>query len=77
MGALEERVAADTEVLEETYNQWLALANDAMTRLEPDGIKAQSIDIDVDELVRWCAEQRRPIDQASRAAFTSFKLRQK
>ena len=46
-----------------------------MSELEGEGIKAQPIDIEVDELVRWCREQHRPIDQAARAACASFKLR--
>lgn len=70
-------VSADPENLEETYDEWLTYATDAISKMERDGgIKAQAVDIDVDELVRWCRERQRPIDQAARAAFTSFKLRQ-
>lgn len=71
------KIATDPEILEKTYEQWLTLAKDTMSKLEGEGIKAQPVDIDVDELVRWCREQHRPIDQAARAAFASFKLRQR
>jgi len=33
-------------------------------------------DVDVDELARWCRERHRTINQAARAAFASFKLRE-
>jgi hypothetical protein len=69
-------VAADPEILEETYDGWLMLAEDAMRKLARKGIKPQPLDIDVEELVSWCREKHRPIDQGARAAFASFKVQE-
>jgi hypothetical protein len=70
------KVAPDPEILEDTYDEWLLLANDTKSQLEREGIETQRVDIDVEELVGWCRVQHRAIDQAARGAFARFKLQE-
>ncbi len=68
------QVAADADVLEETYDEWRALAEQAMSDMRTHGIDAQTVDIDVEELLIWCQANGRRLDQAARAAFASIKM---
>jgi hypothetical protein len=46
-----------------------------MTTLAKMGIVPRRVSVDVDELVRWCQDQKRPGDRAARAAFAAEKVR--
>jgi hypothetical protein len=39
------------------------------------GVRVRRVDVDLDELVRWCRHEGRPIDSAARAAFAAERLR--
>jgi hypothetical protein len=67
-------VAVDADVLEETYDQWHALAEKAMSDMRAHGIDAHPVDIDVEELLLWCRAEARQLDQSARAAFASIKM---
>lgn len=68
------QLAADPDVLEETYAQWLVLAEQAVSDMRAHGINAQTVDIDVEELLIWCQATGHQLDQKARAAFASIKL---
>jgi hypothetical protein len=38
-------------------------------------VHVRQVDIDLDNLVRWCRDEGRPLDSAARAAFTAERLR--
>ncbi len=67
-------VAADAEELEKTYDDWEAMALDGLRRMHSRGIEPVRVDIDVEELIRWCQAEQRPLDSSARAAFASLKL---
>ena len=70
-------VAADPEILEETYDAWLRIAQKAAVDLALEGVRAERVDIDVEELVKWCRANSRLVDSSARAQFTSRKLKAK
>ncbi len=70
-------VAADPEILEETYDAWLRIAQKAAVDLAMEGLRTERVDIDVEELVKWCRARSRPVDSSARAKFASRKLRAK
>jgi hypothetical protein len=67
-------LAPDHDELEETYDQWLAVANKAFEDLRCQGVRAEKVDIDVQELSAWCKKHGRPLDADARAAFASQKM---
>ena len=69
-------VSADADALEETYDEWEAMALDALQQLRARGIEPARIDIDVEELLRWCQAGGRPVDAKARSAFAAIKTRQ-
>jgi len=69
--------AADPEVLEETYEEWLSVAQGAVLDLARQAVRAERVEIDVEELLAWCRANNRPLDGKARAEFTTRQLRKK
>ena len=69
------QVAADPEVLEESYDDWVAMAEKAIRELEASGMIIERVPVDTTDLVAWCSEQNRPIDGSARAEFAARQLR--
>ena len=62
-------VAADPERLENTYQEWLAVADQAWKKMEASGIALVKIPLDVPKLTDWCRERNLPIDGKARAQY--------
>ena len=69
-------ISADKDTLEETYDEWKANAESRIPDLERDGYVLHKVDIDVDELLRWCDSQGCPVDGEARSLFAAAKLRE-
>ena len=69
------QLASDLDKLEESYEEWLAGAQKALVQMSVAGVRAQRVDVDLDELARWCLGEARPLDSAARAAFVASRLR--
>ena len=67
-------VSEDRRDLEATYEEWRESAESNLEELQKDGVLIERIDIDVEELLRWCNEQDRPVDGKARAEYTVQKL---
>ena len=68
-------LVSDADRLEESYEDWLAGAQKTLVQMRVAGVRAQRIDIDLDELARWCRAEGRALDSAARAAFVASRLR--
>ncbi|MBV8147256.1 MAG: hypothetical protein JO184_19850 [Gammaproteobacteria bacterium] len=55
----------------ETYEKWLAKANDAERILRESGVTVVHIHVDIGVLERWCTRNARPNDGAARAAYAA------
>ena len=69
--------AADPEVLEETYEEWLAIAQKAVLGFAQQGVRFERVDVDLEELLVWCRANNRHLDGKARAEFTTRQMRQK
>lgn len=68
-------LASDADKLEESYEDCLAGAQKALVQMGIAGMRAQRVDVDLDELARWCRAEGRSLDSAARAAFVASRLR--
>jgi hypothetical protein len=68
-------MAADPEVLESTYEDWIRMATKSLGEMNAAGIFPEKVEINVDALASWCRERRRPLDASARASFASERLR--
>jgi hypothetical protein len=70
-------VAPDARQLEPTYNQWRAGAVRGMNEMRRSGVRVEKVEVDVEQLVRWCEQEGREVDGEARAEFAAQKLREK
>ena len=68
-------LSVDADELEESYDDWLTGVQKTLVQMAVTGVQARKVDVDVDELARWCRRERRPLDSAARAAFAAVRLR--
>ncbi|MBN2129115.1 MAG: hypothetical protein JW741_06440 [Sedimentisphaerales bacterium] len=68
-------VSEDRDELEETFDEWVQVAQQRYDELRSSGYDIKKIDVDVEELVRWCLAQDRPVNGEARADFALDKLR--
>src|SRR5260370_42671197 len=62
-------VAADPERLEKTYQEWLAVAEQACEKMEASGIAIAKVPVNVQGLIDWCRKRNLPIDGKARAQY--------
>jgi hypothetical protein len=70
-------IAADPDRLEESYEEWLAVAEDAIRNLKVGGLTIEKVPVNTEELILWCNEDGRSIDAAARAEFAVRELRKR
>ena len=66
----------DSDRLEGSYGQWLSHAERQLAELRSRGCRVEKVDVDLDELLKWCTLKRLPLEGESRAQYVAEKLRQ-
>ncbi len=69
-------IAADRDVLEDTYDEWLRSARQTLLSLQAKGRRVQKTNIGVEELLRWCQSRKVAVDGNARAEFAAAILQQ-
>ncbi len=67
-------VATDSEKLEESYGEWLQLAESKLAELKSRGYRVEKVDVDSEKLIRWCNEQGVENDGKARSQYAAEKL---
>jgi hypothetical protein len=70
-------ISTDRDRLEQTYEEWVASAEESLRNMRKAGIYAKKIDVDVKELLAWCEAMDREVDGEARAAYAADMLRQR
>jgi hypothetical protein len=68
-------VSVDGASLDERYDDWRRRAEGNLRELRGSGVTIRRVDVDVDELLRWCRASGRAVDGPARAAFVAQRLR--
>lgn len=68
------KISSDSHVFDDTYQDWKEGAKKALKDFHDLGIKVYKIEIDLDELVKWCKNQKIPFDSKARSKFVSMKV---
>ena len=69
-------ISSDRAELEDTYDEWKAVAEENLGNLAKHGYKLRKVEIDIEELLIWCNSQNRAVDGDARTEFTVVKLRE-
>lgn len=67
--------AADAELFEATYAEWVEMAERSIADLRARGIIAAKLFLTADKLLAWCLAHGKPNNSASRAQFVSQQAR--
>jgi hypothetical protein len=70
-------ISKDRDQLEDTYEAWEASAKASLPKLRKKDVIPRKVDIDVEELLRWCQSGGRAVDASARVIFAAEKLREK
>jgi hypothetical protein len=68
-------VAADPEILDDSYEEWLEGATQLAEKLKSEGVPIQPVTVFIDALVAWCDEQQLPVDSGARAKYAAALLK--
>lgn len=70
-------LAADPEALATTYDEWLVVAEQTYARLRQEGYLVEKVEVELAEMLGWCAVHNRSFDESARSAFVADKLRRR
>ncbi len=68
------QIVDDRDNLEDTYEAWQATAEESVKQFARPGVVVRKVDVDVEELLRWCIAQNRPVNGAARSAYAMSRL---
>jgi hypothetical protein len=68
-------ISLDADEIEATYDEWLECAWKRMSELRQHGCEAQRVDVDTEELLRWCTKKGVRVDAAARSEFAAERVR--
>jgi hypothetical protein len=68
-------VAADPEILEDSYEDWLEGATQLFVKMKSEGVHLEPVTVCIDSLVAWCDEQNLPVDSGARAKYAAAQLK--
>jgi hypothetical protein len=70
------QISVDRNKLETTHAEWLEIAVKTLIDLKNMGLDVRPVEINVDELARWCKENKRAAASTARSEFAAYTLPQ-
>jgi len=67
--------AADPELFEATYAEWVEMAEQTLSGMRARGLNPEKSYVTADKLLAWCLAHSKPNNSASRAEFVSQQAR--
>ncbi len=64
--------STDSDKLERTYQEWLEHAEEKVNEIGKDGINVVKIDINIEEMKKWCKRHDKQIDGHTRSEYAVF-----
>ncbi len=69
--------AADSHVLEKTYDAWLDVVDESIEKIEAHGIEPKLVDVDIADLISFCRQQGLQNTASARSQYIGKLLREK
>jgi hypothetical protein len=69
-------LAADTDSMAKTYDEWLAGVTKTRQELRQRGIVVRRVDVEVKDLAAWCEQRGIPLDGGARSTYAAEKVRE-
>ena len=71
------QVVPDRSALDDTFEQWERSARNALARMRADGLRAEAVPINVEQLLAWCMLQGLKPDGKARANYAAYLIKRK
>lgn len=68
------KLSSDSHLFDDNYQEWKKGAETTLINFRVHGRKVYKVEIDLDELIRWCKDQKIPFDRNARSKFVSIKV---
>jgi hypothetical protein len=66
------RICTDAENFDETYQDWKEAAEKALENFQLLGLTVYKIEVNLDEMVKWCKAQKLPLSAQARSRYVSM-----
>jgi hypothetical protein len=70
-------ISVDRDQLDDTYAEWVVKAERVIKHLAAEGMSIEKVEIDLEDLQRWCAAQGIPVDSRARAVYAAEKANER
>jgi hypothetical protein len=67
-------IAADSDEFENSYVEWLQLAEEKAKELKGRGLRVEKVDLDSEKLILWCNERGLENDAKARSLYAAERL---
>jgi hypothetical protein len=67
-------IAADSDEFEDSYVEWLQLAEEKAKELKGSGLRVEKVDLDSERLILWCNERGLENDAKARSLYAAERL---
>ena len=71
------KVSIDSDIIEDTYKDWQKNAKKLIKDMKRSGIDPIRVNLDVNKLIKWCSDKKKPLNSASRSEYVTDLLRDK
>jgi hypothetical protein len=69
-------ISSDADDLEDTYEEWLRLAEQKFAELRAAGLHVEKVDVDSERLILWCNERGLEMNAQARSSYAAETLRE-
>ena len=69
-------ISSDADDLEDTYEEWLRLAEQKLAELRAAGLSVEKVDVDSERLILWCNEHGLEMNAQARSSYAADMLRE-
>jgi hypothetical protein len=67
-------IAADSDEFEDSYAEWLQLAEEKAKELKRRGLRVEKVDVDSEKLILWCNERGLENNGQARSRYAAERL---
>jgi hypothetical protein len=68
-------ISEDRDQLELNHEEWIRMASERFDDLRRQGQQVQKVEVDVEDLLKWCRTQGLPVNSSTRAQYAAQRLR--
>ena len=69
-------ISSDAYALEDSYEEWLRLAEQKLKELSSSGLRVEKVDVHSEQLILWCNERRLEVNAQARSRYAAEKLQE-